>query len=205
MANTTQRGIRLRKRVVRRRPRRSLGNPAWRTAGLPFAPATSQTVRTGTVLEANLPMNSVQLGQEAVAYTVPLNLTGIPSIKDLATNPLYYRITSVMIAMEPALSTSTQICGVGNADYYTTRTYNGFGNVFKKMRTLHFSKRSTPGGNVQVKWPINMEWVKITDTNTLTVPQLFFAVTNPGVIETKAGEHESWFEFELAIQYIIGG
>lgn len=191
--------------MVRRRPRRPLGPPAWRIAGLPFAPVSTQTVRTSAVLEAKLPISDWQYNQEAVAYSVPLNVTAVASLKDLVTNPLYYRITSVTIAMEPALSTSTQICGVGNADYYTTRTYRGFGDVFKKMRMLHFSKRSTPGGNVQVKWPLSMDWTKISDVSTLSVPQLFFAVTNPGVIESKAGEHESWFEYELNIQYIIGG
>nr|QPP11611.1 hypothetical protein [Ethiopia maize-associated virus] len=202
MATTTQRGIRVRRRVVRRRRRAGL-----RPAGLPFVPGSSRTVRCALVLENHLPMSSAQLNQEAVAYSIPCNVRNMPTITTLATNPLFWRITAITVAMEPAKSTSTQIAGVGNADSYQSATFNGFGNVFKKLRALNYVRRSAPGGNLQVRWPINMDWISASSaaSDSTQVPSLFFAVTNPGVIETKQGDSEAWLEWELELEFIVGG
>ncbi|WAU86997.1 putative P4 [Johnsongrass umbra-like virus 1] len=204
MANTTQRGIRLRRRVVRSRRRTQRVASRWRTSGQPFATVTNRRVKNATTIETYLP-SSAQLNASAVVAYWPLNAAQCPTLFTSVTEPIWWRITRIHVAMEPATANSTQIVGLGNCHSSVAVVDTSFGKVYKWLRTSNFSKRSTPGGNVQVSWPINMDWIKTGDTYkySMNVPALVLAVTNPGVIATNANGDRCWVELEFECEFIV--
>jgi hypothetical protein len=45
-----------------------------------------------------------------------------------------------------------------------------------------------------------MEYVKLTDTNSIAVPQVFLACNNPG----QFGTGTAWAEIQLEVEIIVG-
>ncbi|WAU86993.1 putative P4 [Maize umbra-like virus 1] len=208
MAITTQRGIRIRKRVVRTRRRTApcvMRPPRnmWRESGLVLAPLSVKKVKTMTTMETFLP-NDFQLSKEAIYVTWPVNVTSFPNLLSGVTNATHWRITRATVGMEPALSTSTQIVGLANADgAYSYGT--GYGEVFKRLRVCNYSWRSPVGGNVSVSWPITMDFIENDDAHksSLRTVQFLLAVTNPGVISTQSQKHTAWAEMQLELECIV--
>nr|WPY71389.1 ORF5 [Fig umbra-like virus] len=196
MANRLKKGIRVRKRVVRR-PRRPRMN---REIGLPMVPVQNRMVRSSLTRETNIP-SSTTSGKEAVWACWPINMSVFPQLATLVSKPLYWRVTSVQVAMEPAMSSSTQLCGVGLSTSGTYTSGDGFGNTFRLLRTCNYTRRSPVGGNVMVKWPICMPYVQNDDAHKSTslTACVVVAVTNTGALTG-----QSWTEILLNVEYVVG-
>nr|UBI44086.1 P3 [Fig umbra-like virus] len=196
MANRSKKGIRLRKRVVRR-PRRPRVN---KELGLPMTPVQTRMVRSTLTKETNIP-STANSGREAVWACWPINFSVFPQLASLVNKPLYWRVSSVQVAMEPAMSSSTQHCGVGLSSSGAFTNGDGFGNVFKLLRSCNYTRRSPVGGNVMVKWPICMPFILNDDAhkNTGLTACVIIAVTNTGVLTG-----QSWTEILLNVEYVVG-
>ena len=171
-----------------------------RDLGLPMAPVQNRMARASLVRETYIP-SSTTTGKEAVWATWPINVGVFPQLATIVSNPLYWRVTSVQVAMEPATSTSTQLCGVGLSTSGAYNSGEGFGNTFKLLRSCNYTRRSPVGGNVMVKWPISMPYILNDDAHKTTglTACVVIAVTNPGAITG-----QSWAEIQLNVEYVVG-
>lgn len=165
---------------------------------MPIVPG--RAAKASLVRETFIPA-STTTGKEAVWAIWPINVGVFPQLVTAVSDPLYWRVTSVTIAMEPAMSTSTQHCGVGLATSGAYSSGEGFGNLFKYKRACNYTRRSPVGGNVMVKWPISMPYILNDDAHKSTglTAGIVIGVTNPGAITGLA-----WVEISLNVEYVMG-